>query len=82
MAATRIGPNALRGLSSNVSNSGEITVLPPGARPAHTLYLILNEGPAPHASLEIQPNGAVIVFGAGPANGVDSLSGLSYELAS
>ena len=69
-------------MSSSVSNSGEVTVLPPAARPVHTLYLILNEGPAPHASLEIQPNGAVIVFGAGPVNGVDSLAGLSYELTS
>lgn len=51
-------------------------------QPAHALYLILNEGPAPHASLEIRTDGAVIVFGAGQASGVDSLSGLSYELTS
>jgi len=57
-------------------------VLPPDARPKHILYLTLNEGPAPHASLEISPNGAMTVFDSGPASGVDSLAGLSYELSS
>ena len=63
-------------------NGGEVTVLPPEARPTHTLYLTLNQGPAPHVSLEIQPNGAMSVFGNASANGADSLAGLSYELTS
>ena len=69
-------------MSSSVANNGELMVLPPAASPAHTLYLTLNEGPAPHASLEIRPDGAVFVFGAGNASGVDTLSGLSYQLSS
>jgi hypothetical protein len=67
---------------SSTTNSGLVTALPPDARPAHYLYLTLNEGPAPHASLQISPSGAVTVFGAGPANGVDFLAGLSYQLTS
>jgi hypothetical protein len=69
-------------ISSSGSSNGEFTVLPPGARPTHTLYLTLNEGPAPHASLEIRPDGAMTVFGSSFASGVDSLAGLSYELSS
>jgi hypothetical protein len=67
---------------SSTNNNGPLTVLPPEARPTHALYLTLNEGPAPHASLEISPSGAVIVFGSGPANGVDMLGGLSYQVSS
>jgi hypothetical protein len=69
-------------INSNGSPDGYFATLPAEARPAHTLYLILNEGPAMHASLEIDPNGNMRVFGSGPANGVDSLTGLSYQVSS
>ena len=67
---------------SSGSPNGYFATLPAEARPTHTLYLILNEGPAMHASLEIDPNGNMRVFGSGFAIGVDSLTGLSYQVSS
>jgi hypothetical protein len=74
-------------LSGTMINSvgppdGTFATLPQGVRPTHTLYLILNEGPAPRASLEIDPNGNMTVFGSGNATGVQSLAGLSYQVNS
>jgi hypothetical protein len=64
------------------SPDGTFATLPPGVRPTHTLYLILNEGPGDHASLEIDPDGNLTVFGSGNAGGVPSLAGLSYQVNS
>jgi len=67
--------------------NGQFATLPPGARPAHTLYLIANgDGPGMtvYVTLRIDPSGAVSVF-----NGADysegyaiSLSGLSWHTLS
>ena len=75
-------PDATMGTQTSSVNAPICTADNAAASPAHTLYLTLNQGPAPHASLEIRPDGAVFVFGAGNANGVDTLSGLSYQLSS
>jgi hypothetical protein len=69
-------------ISSSFPSGGTFATLPAEARPTHTLYLILNEGPAMHASLEIDPNGNMTLFGSGFASGVDSLTGLSYQVTS
>jgi hypothetical protein len=69
-------------MTSNVSPNGTFATLPQAARPAHTLYLTLNEGPADPASLEIDPNGNMTVFASGGTTGVNSLTGLSYQVSS
>jgi hypothetical protein len=61
---------------------GTVATLPPAARPAHTLYLTLNEGPAEPASLEIDPDGNMTVFASGATDGSISLTGLSYQVSS
>jgi hypothetical protein len=67
---------------SSGSPNGTFATLPLAARPTHTLYLTLNEGPADPASLEIDPNGNMTVFASGAATGVNSLTGLSYQVSS
>jgi hypothetical protein len=69
-------------INSVGSPSGTFATLPPGVRPTHILYLVLNEGPAPRASLEIAPDGNMTVFGSRNASGVQSLAGLSYQVTS
>jgi hypothetical protein len=69
-------------INSVGSPNGTFATLPPGVRPTHILYLVLNEGPAPRASLEIAPDGNMTVFGSGNASGVQSLAGLSYRVTS
>jgi hypothetical protein len=67
---------------SSGSPNGTFATLPLAARPTHTLYLTMNEGPADPASLEIDPNGNMTVFASGAATGVNSLTGLSYQVSS
>ena len=67
---------------SSGSPNGTFATLPQAARPTHTLYLTLNEGPADPASLEIDPNGNLTVFASGAVSGVNSLTGLSYQVSS
>lgn len=67
---------------SSGSPNGTFATLPQAARPTHTLYLTLNEGPADPASLEIDPNGNMTVFASGAVSGVNSLTGLSYQVSS
>jgi hypothetical protein len=67
---------------SSGSPNGTFATLPLAARPTHTLYLTMNEGPADPASLEIDPNGNMTVFASGAASGVNSLTGLSYQVSS
>jgi hypothetical protein len=67
---------------SSGSPNGTFATLPQAARPAHTLYLTLNEGPADPASLEIDPDGNLTVFASGAVSGVNSLTGLSYQVSS
>lgn len=64
--------------------NGEFAVLPSGARPTHTLYLVVNGmGPGSnfYVTLRIDPSGAMYIFGcAGNSAGCFvSLSGLSYH---
>ena len=51
-------------INSVGSANGTFATLPPGARPTHALYLILNEGPAPRACLEIDPDGNMTALAA------------------
>ena len=67
---------------SSGSPNGTFATLPQAARPTHTLYLNLNEGPADPASLEIDPDGNMTVFASGAVSGVNSLTGLSYQVSS
>ena len=67
---------------SSGSPNGTFATLPQAARPTHTLYLTLNEGPADPASLEIDPDGNMTVFASGAVSGVNSLTGLSYQVSS
>jgi hypothetical protein len=69
-------------MASNGSPNGTFATLPPAARPTHTLYFVLNEGPADPASLVIQPDGDMTVFDSGADSGVNSLNGLSYQVSS
>ena len=66
------------------SFSGELGVLPPGARPAHTLYLVVYGGAAnaEYVTLEIEPNGEMYVSGAGGSVPCIQLDGLSYHTGS
>jgi len=58
-----------------------VAVLPPGARPTHTLYLNVNAEAAPHASLRITTDGVMYLFG-GDGTSPLLLTGLSFELGS
>jgi hypothetical protein len=69
-------------MTSSDSPNGTFATLPQAARPTHTLYLTLNEGPADPASLEIDPDGNMTVFASGAFTGVNSLTGLSYQVSS
>lgn len=73
--------------------SGEFAVLPPGQRPAHTLYLNVNAtgtGSNDWANLRIDTDGEMSVFNLGgyPPNGVSpggayfSIAGLSFRVNS
>ncbi|HEV2374430.1 MAG TPA: hypothetical protein VGS19_20000 [Streptosporangiaceae bacterium] len=61
--------------------SGPVATLPLAARPAHTLYLTVNEELAPPASLEIKPDGTMYLFG-GLKPTFTSLAGVSYQASS
>ena len=69
-------------MSTAISPKQAKATLPQAARPTHTLYLTLNEGPADPASLEIDPDGNMTVFASGAVSGVNSLTGLSYQVSS
>jgi hypothetical protein len=65
--------------------NGEFAVLPPGARPAHTMYL--NEGATGEPNLvydtvRIDPSGGMYVFDSGNSTYFVGLSGLSYHTGS
>jgi hypothetical protein len=63
------------------SGNGVPAVLPPGARPVHTLYLTANTEGAPHANVRISPDGQIYLFG-GAAPLWASLGGISYQQSS
>jgi hypothetical protein len=65
--------------------NGEFGVLPAGARPAHTLYMVIDgDGPngAVYVTLRIDPSGAMYIFGSGSNTNLVSLAGLSYHTGS
>jgi hypothetical protein len=66
--------------------NGEFAVLPAGARPAHTLYMVIDgDGPnnAVFVTLRIDTDGAMWIFGSRTtADNFVSLSGLSYHTLS
>ncbi len=63
------------------SGNGVFAVLPPAARPAHTLYLTAGTEGAPHADVRISPDGQMFLFG-GAAPLWASLGGISYQQGS
>jgi hypothetical protein len=73
-------------------DSCEFAVLPPAARPAHTLYLIANAEGVPIADLEITPGGTTCAWSnggndngwnnGGAAGTFISLGGISYQATS
>jgi hypothetical protein len=90
---TQDGVVYLNGLLGDAPTDGcEFAVLPPAARPAHTLYLIANAEGLPIADLEIRPDGTTCAwsnggdtnsFNNGGAIGtVISLGGISYQSSS
>lgn len=65
------------------TGSGKVAVLPPAARPTHTLYLTvpITWGTA---ILEIQPDGSMYTYGGPPSaynnqNDYTTFSGISFE---
>ena len=68
------------------NGTGAFAVLPPEARPAHTLYLTVGDDELNPAVLRIQPDGQMFTYGgpAGTYTGTDitGLSGISYEVGS
>jgi hypothetical protein len=84
--AVRSGVLYLRGiLSAPGSGAPEVAVLPPGATPAHYLWLsYLNFGADNVGEMEVQPDGEMFIYGSttgGPA--VDpSLAAISFPLSS
>jgi hypothetical protein len=84
--AVRNGVLYLSGiLSAPPTGAPEVAVLPPGARPAHYLWLsYLNFGADNVGEMEIQPDGEMFIYGSttgGPA--VDpSLAAISFPLSS
>jgi hypothetical protein len=74
-------------LEFNPGFHGEFAILPPVARPAHTLYLVVyGDGPGSvrYASVRIDPDGAMSVFGLGgqPWGDIIMLAGVSYHTGS
>jgi hypothetical protein len=71
------------------TGSGVVAVLPPAARPTHTLYLTVSLGAQGTAVLQIDPDGSMYTYG-GPPSAYDftwphygdftSFSGISYEV--
>jgi hypothetical protein len=84
--AVRDGVLYLRGiLSAPTSGEPEFAVLPPGARPAHYLWLsYMNFGADNIGEMEIQENGDMFAYGSttgGPAVN-PSLAAISFPLSS
>ncbi len=90
---TQDGVVYLNGFLGSVPADGcEFAILPPAARPAHTLYLIANAEGLPIADLEIRPDGTTCAWSNGGNDngwnngGADgtylSLGGISYQATS
>jgi hypothetical protein len=65
--------------------NGEFAVLPPGARPAHTMYLNESATGEPNLffdTVRIDPDGGMYVFNSVDGNYFVDVSGLSYHLGS
>ena len=61
------------------STSCEFAVLPPAARPDHTLYLIANAEGLPYAVVVINPNGSICSYSNGQGSpSIASLGGIAY----
>ena len=66
------------------TGSGVVAVLPPAARPTHTLYLTVTLGDGSTAVLRIDPDGSMHTYGGPPSaynnpGDFTSFSGISYE---
>jgi len=68
------------------TGSGKVAVLPPAARPTHTLYLTVGTGYTNNypCTLQIDPDGSMYIYGIPPsvnntANDWTVLSGISFE---
>ena len=81
----------LTGAAALPGSNGEIAVLPPAARPAHELYMIINnyygsgENPTGfYLTLRIDPSGAMWIFNnpSGDSFVLPMLAGLSFHLGS
>jgi hypothetical protein len=76
----------LNGTADIPANSRTVIgTLPPGARPAHALYMITSAGNLPYVTVRVDPSGGVaMVIPSNPAGGPEfiSLSGLSFHVGS
>jgi len=73
-------------LDGQVTNtgSGKVAVLPPAARPTHTLYLTVSINWFATAILQINPDGSMYTYGGPPSNynnpnDYTNFSGISFE---